>query len=105
MKSNRKNVKREIEWRVYGNPGQQQMETYDESFRYDFSEPGDTRIIEVDNYDITGTHEYAVVRIIRNTYEECYAEFSGQITDGIFEEYYVGHTEEISSGFATVIRS
>lgn len=91
-----------VEWKVYGPvSGSEQKETYEPSVKYDFSvrlapRQINTRIIEVLNYDKTGTHEYAIVRITRNTLAECYHEFYGQITDGIFENYEEGYTEEIS---------
>lgn len=93
-------MKATVAWRVYGT-GSEQMETYEPSFKYDFSvrlapRNIDTRIIRVFNADKTGTHEYAEVHITRNTLDECYREFNGQITDGIFENYYVGRTEVIS---------
>ena len=85
-----------VVWKVYGRAGEEQKETYCKSFRYVFSTPGNTRIIEVDNYDKTGTHDYAVVRITRNTLDECYSEFYGQLSDGIFENFYTGNTELVS---------
>lgn len=90
-------MKATVAWKVYGT-GSEQLETYEPSFTYDFStriapRKLDTRIIRVFNYDRTGTHEYAEVHITRNTLAECYREFSGQLTDGIFENYYTGHTE------------
>ena len=78
-----------VTWKVYGYPGKDLDETFEDSFRYDFSEPGDIRIIECDNFDKTGTHVYAIVRITRNTLQECYSEFYGQVTDGAFENYDV----------------
>lgn len=82
-------------WKVYGIEGHRQRESFFESYKYDFSEGSKTRIIEVKNADITGTNEYSIVRITRNTSEECYDEFLGQLSDGIFENSRVGHFEEI----------
>ena len=84
-----------VTWKVFGWNGEFEG-THDSSFRYDFSAPGDVRIIECDNYDKTGTHRYAVVRITRNTLEECYEEFAGQVSDGAFENYSVADWKVIS---------
>lgn len=84
-------------WKVYGAVGQHQVESFNPSKCYDFSEGGNTRIIEVLNSDKTGTNEYSVVKITCNSPEECYEELRGQLTEGIFENSYVGRTEEMSS--------
>ena len=54
------------------------------------------RIIEVENSDKTGTNDYSVVRITRNTSQECADEIRGQISDGIFENCRVGFVWEIT---------
>jgi len=89
-----------ITWRVYGFRGDFD-ETYDKSFRYDFSAPGDIRIIECENFDKTGHHRFAIVHITRNTPEECYDEFYGQITDGIFENYNVSEWQVVDAQYDT----
>lgn len=78
------------QYRVYGAPGHTQRESYNRSYTWDFSEGDNKRIIEVQNSDITGTNEYTIVRITRNTAEECDAELEAQISDGIFENSRVG---------------
>ena len=82
-------------WKVYGAEGHRQRESFSESYKYDFSEDGKTRIIEVENSDKTGTNEYSIVRITRDTYEECEKEFLGQLSDGIFEDSRTGKIEEV----------
>ena len=82
-------------WKVYGANGHRQRESFSKSYKYDFSEPGETRIIDVECADKTGTHDYVIVRITRNSYSECYAELEGQLTDGIFENSRTGYIEEI----------
>lgn len=82
-------------YRVYGRKGHRQKESFSASYKYDFSMPGDVRVIEVFNSDITGTNEYSVVHITRNTKEECEDEMSGQISDGIFENCVVGDVMEV----------
>lgn len=84
-------------WRVYGAEGHRQRESFEESYVWDFSNDRDgIRIIAVDNADKTGTHDYSLVSITRNTAEECDAELDGQITDGIFENSRTGRVEVVS---------
>lgn len=82
-------------WKVYGIEGHRQAESFNPSERYDFSEGETVRIIETINSDKTGTNEYSILRITRNTSEECYNELNGQLSDGLFENYRVGEVEEI----------
>lgn len=83
-------------WRVYGAEGHRQRESFCDSYRYDFSNKEDgTRIIEVENFDKTGTHDYSVVHITRDTAELCEEEFEGQLSDGIFENSRVGKIFEV----------
>ena len=83
-------------WKVYGAEGHRQCESFNKSYKYDFSKENDVRIIEIENSDKTGTNDYSVVKITRNTSEECQDELDGQIYDGIFENSRVGIVEEIS---------
>ena len=82
-------------YKVYGFLGHRQRESFGSSYKLDFSEGNDVRIIEVENCDKTGTNDYSIVRITRNTVEECEAELNGQLTDGIFENSRVGFIEEV----------
>lgn len=82
-------------WKVYGFLGHRQRESFNKSYKWDFSEDDNVRIIEVENSDKTGTNDYTIVRITRNTDEECEAELNGQISDGIFENSNVEDIEEI----------
>lgn len=82
-------------WKIYGREGHRQRESFNQSCKYDFTKGDDTRIIEVDNSDKTGTNEYSVVRITRNTSEECLFELEGQLYDGIFENSRTGKIEEV----------
>ena len=82
-------------WKVYGAEGHRQRESFNNSYRWDFSEGNDVRIIEVDNADNTGTNDYSIIRITRNTAGECERELDGQITDGVFENSRTGRIEEI----------
>ncbi len=84
-------------WKVYGVEGHRQRESFHKSWKSDWSNSNvGTRIVEVENSDITGTNEYTIVKIIRNTAEECERELWGQISDGIFENSRVGKVEEIT---------
>lgn len=82
-------------WKVYGNHGHRQRLSFEKSFKYDFSRDGDIRVIEILNSDKTGTNDYSVIRITRNTRRECADELDDQISDGIFENYNVGKVIEL----------
>lgn len=83
-------------WKVYGADGHRQRESFNASYDYNFSVGDDIRLISVCNSDRTGTNDYSVVAITRNTAEECEKEMWGQITDGIFENSRVGKVEEVA---------
>lgn len=57
-------------WEVYGNEGHRQRESFNESHIHDFSEGDDVRIIELINEDKTGTNEYSIIKITRNTAQQ-----------------------------------
>ena len=84
-------------WKIYGADGHRQRESFGKSYKYDFSENGKTRIIEVLNSDQTGTNDYSIIRITRDTAEECQEELDGQLSDGIFENSRYGKVEEITA--------
>lgn len=67
------------------------------SVRNDFSNEQDgTRILEELCSDKTGLSDAVIVKVTRDSYEECEFEFDGQVTDGIFENCDVGDIDEIS---------
>ena len=82
-------------WKIYGAYGHRQAESFNKSTCYDWSDGDSIRIVSTLNADATGTNDYSIVRITRNTAEECQRELDGQISDGIFENYNVGEVEEI----------
>lgn len=82
-------------WKIYGMDGHRQCESFNKSCKYDFSENETVRIIEVENSDKTGTNDYSIIRITRNSSEECEEELHGQLSDGIFENSRVGKVVEI----------
>lgn len=84
-------------WKVYGVPGHRQRESFNNSYVYDFSKPGNLRKITVKNSDVTGTNDYTIIEIERNTSEECERELFGQISDGIFENSRTGEIIEITN--------
>lgn len=47
----------------------------------------------MENSDKTGTNDYSLVRITRDSAEECLQEMRGQISDGIFENSRTGVIE------------
>ena len=78
-------------WKVYGIDGHRQRQSFGESVRWDWSNERDgVRIFEADNFDKTGTHDYSLIRITRDTAELCDEEMEGQISDGYFESSRVG---------------
>lgn len=85
-------------WRVWGANGHRQRESFEPSYKYDWTEGEDIREVEVENSDKTGTNEYSIIRITRNTAEECEAELEGQLSDGIFEGVNYGKVEELVDG-------
>ena len=86
-------------WKVYGMFDgaivHRQRESFHASRRYDWSEGDDIRIVELLNSDKTGTNEYTIIRITRNTAEECERELEGQLSDGLFENSRYGKIKEI----------
>lgn len=83
-------------WKVYGADGHRQRESFFNSHKYDFTEDNNIKIIEVQNSDRTGTNEYSIIKITRNTAEECLETLEGQLSDGIFENSITGEIIEIT---------
>lgn len=85
-------------WKVYGMyNGEQhrQKMSFTPSKRYDWTKDGNVRIVELLNSDITGTNDFTLVRITRNTAEECERELDGQLSDGLFENVRTGEVVEV----------
>lgn len=82
-------------WKIYGKDGHRQRESFGKSFKNDFSNGDDICILEVLNADVTGTNEYSIFIITRNTAEECESTLLSQLDDGIFENSNTGKEEEI----------
>lgn len=58
-------------WKIYGifdgKTRHHQRESFNDSYKYDFSKNDDVRVIEVLNSDKTGTNDYTILKITRNT--------------------------------------
>lgn len=74
-----------VNFKVYGLPKHSQRERFAPSERHDFSTSDNVRILETFNSDRTGTNDYNIIRITRETREECFAELEGQLSDGLYE--------------------
>lgn len=83
-------------WKVYGVNGHRQKQSFGKSESNNWSFDGSTRLVEIIREDQTGTNEYVIIRITRDTEDDCLAEFEGQLSDGIFENSRVGWHELIS---------
>ena len=84
-------------WKVYGADGHRQRVSFRSSAKYDWSEEGNIRIVELLNADKTGTNDYTIIVITRNTEAECKDELEGQLSDGFFEDSRYGRIEEIKN--------
>ena len=85
-------------WKVYGADGHRQRESFNKSYRWDFSNKFDgTRIIEVLNSDKTGTNDYSIIKITRDSHDLCIDEFWGQLYDGVFENSRTGRIEALDN--------
>lgn len=83
-------------WKVYGLPEHRQKIAFESSVDYDWTTPEyGVRLVSLDTAERTGTHDYVIVRITRNTAHECSRELDGQISDGIFENCRTGAVEEV----------
>lgn len=82
-------------WKVYGAYGHRQRESFFKSQTDDWTKGEDVRKLEIENSDKTGTNEYTIIRITRNTAEECEEMLNGQISDGVFENSRTGKVVEI----------
>lgn len=84
-----------VNFKVYGVPNHRQRESFYPSERQDFSTADNVRVLETFNSDRTGTNDYNILRITRETREECFDEFEGQLSDGLYENSNFGGYEVI----------
>lgn len=82
-------------YKIYGVDGHRQRESFSPSAHYDFSESGKVRILDELNADKTGTHDYTILCVTRDTAEQVEDELEGQLSDGIFENCNVGEVHEV----------
>lgn len=87
-------------FRIYGYDGHRQRVSFSPSARYDWSENGKIRIVEMINSDKTGTNEYTELVI---TAEIPYCELEAQLFDGLFEDSRFGKITEIVDGIEKII--
>ena len=80
---------------MYGIPKHRQRESFYPSERQDFSTADNVRVLDIFNSDRTGTNEYNIIRITRETREECFDELEGQLSDGLYENSEWGWYQEI----------
>lgn len=84
-----------VNFKVYGLPKHSLRESFAPSERHDFSTAGNVRILETFNSDRTGTNDYNILRITRETREECFAELEGQLSDGLYKDSECGGCQVI----------
>lgn len=85
--------------KVYGEAGHRQRQSFGPTVRWDFTDTLEgTRLLEFKNSDETGTNEYTLTTIVRDTKEGCFDELDGQIYDGYFENANTGRIEEVFLG-------
>lgn len=65
------------------------------SKRYNWTKDGNVRIVELLNSDIAGTNNFSIIRITRNTAEECERELEGRLSGGPFENVRTGEAVEV----------
>ena len=83
-------------WKVYGAEGHRQRESFCDSWAHDWSgERYGVKIVECLNSDKTGTNDYSIMKITRNTAQECEDSFYGQLYDGAFENSRTGLIVEL----------
>ena len=74
-----------VNFKGYGIPNHRQRESFYPAVRHDFSTADNVRILEIFNSDRTGTNDYNILRITRETREECVVELKAQLSDGLYE--------------------
>lgn len=84
-------------YRIYGRFDGEHLHrmkySFNPSAHFDFSNysgNGETRIMDIECSDKTGTNDYVDVTITCDTEEACEREISGQLSDGIFENMRYG---------------
>lgn len=83
-------------YKLYGRDGHRQGASFLPSCEYEmWDAKGNQILLTILNADLTGTYDYSFVLITANSEEECRRILEAQISDGLFENYDVGHVEEL----------
>lgn len=84
-------------FKVYSRTGSRLRESFKPSTSFDNSENGKNDKVIVYNADITKTHAYSILYIIKSDEVDIYAELHKQLTDGLFKKSDVDRIEEVYS--------
>lgn len=84
-------------FRVYSRTGNRLEESFKPSTSFDNSEINKNDKVIVYNADITKTHAYIILYIIKSNEVDIYAELHKQLTDGLFKKSNVDRIEEVYS--------
>lgn len=79
---------------VFGADGHRQRESFNISRSFET----DQAAVEIFNSDRTGSNMYTLMQITAEDFEACMEEFSGQLSDGVFENSRTGEIIEITDG-------
>ena len=82
-------------FRVYSRTGNRLEESFKPSTSFDNSEINKNDKVIVYNADITKTHAYSILYIIKSNEVDIYAELHKQLTDGLFKKSNVDRIEEV----------
>lgn len=79
---------------VFGADGHRQRESFNSSRSFETERAA----VEIFNSDRTGSNMYSLMQITAEDFESCREEFSGQLSDGVFENSRTGEIQEITDG-------
>lgn len=84
-------------FRIFSRTGSRLRESFKPSTSFDNSEIGKNDKVIVYSVDITNTHAYSILYIIKSNEVDIYAELHKQLTDGLFKKSNVDRIEEVYS--------
>lgn len=84
-------------WKVWGMDGHRQRTSFMPSMSWNQSKGDDINIVDIQCADKTGTNDYVIITITRNTAELCERDLWAQVSDGVFENSRIGKVEEIKA--------
>lgn len=79
---------------IFGADGHRQRESFNSSWKFETERAA----VEIFNSDRTGSNMYSLMQITAEDFEACREEFSGQLSDGVFENSRTGEIQEITDG-------